>query len=210
MAKMSRRNVLSAAAVLPWLGALPARAQTDLPPGGFAPPLPGREVVRRRFFPDVAVTTEEGNRVRFYDDLIRDKIVVLNLMYADCTGVCPTITAHLAAARKILAARGAQPLSIVSITIKPEEDTPEKLKKYAAMHQTGAGWHFVTGKSEDLELLRRKLGYTDLNPSLDQDRSRHSGMIRYGNEPLALWGSCQGQAKPEWIAEEISYVLRRA
>jgi protein SCO1/2 len=47
----------------------------------------------------------------------------------------------------------------------------------------------------------------DSDPEVDKDKSRHSGMVRYGNEPLSLWGACQGSAKPEWIAEEISFVI---
>jgi len=173
----------------------------------FSPPLPGREVMRRRFFPNVLLTTHEGKRVRFYDDLLKDKIVVLNLMYADCQGVCPRITANLARALKLLAERTDHPVHVYSITVKPEEDTPAKLKEYAEMHQVGPGWTFLTGAPADVELLRRKLGYVDPDPEVDKDKSRHSGMVRFGNEPLAHWAACQGQANPEWIAREISFVI---
>jgi len=86
---------------------------------------------------------------------------------------------------------------------------PAKLKAYAEMHGTGPGWLFLTGNPQDVELLRRKLGWVDLNPEVDKDKSRHSGMIRFGNEPLAQWAACQGQASPEWMAEEISFVIPR-
>ena len=54
----------------------------------FAPPLSGREMMRKRYFPDVPLVTHEGRRVRFYSDLLQGKIVLLNLMYADCTASC--------------------------------------------------------------------------------------------------------------------------
>jgi protein SCO1/2 len=207
MPNFSRRGLLAASAVLSWIGALPARATADA--AGFEPPVPGREVMRRRYFsPDVVLTTHEGRQVRFYEDLLKDKIVVLNLMYANCSGVCPTITAHLAKTQKLLADAGKRDVRFLSLTVKPEEDTPEKLKAYAEMHQAGPGWLFLTGKPGDIEGLRDRLGFVDLNPQVDRDRSSHSGMIRYGNEPLALWGACQGQARPEWIAQEISFVIR--
>jgi len=165
-------------------------------------------MMRRRFFPDVALTTHEGKQVRFYEDLLKDKVVVLNLMYANCQGVCPTITANLVRVRKILAEQGKGSVCFYSLTVKPEEDTPEKLKAYAEMHHMGPGWQLLTGRAAEIELLRSKLGFVDPNPEVDQnDPASHSGMVRFGNEPHAWWAACQGQANPEWIAREISYVI---
>jgi protein SCO1/2 len=208
---VTRRGLFAASALLPFLRGSQARADATpepAPASRFAPPLPGREILRRRSFPDVVLTTHEGKPVRFYEDLLKDKIVVLNLMYANCNGVCPTITANLARARKLLAERTTQPVFFYSLTVKPEEDTPEKLKAYAEMHHAGPGWLFLTGKPADVELLRDRLGFMDLNPQLDRDdKSSHSGMIRYGNEPRVLWGACQGQSRAEIIVKEISYVI---
>lgn len=210
MAKPTRRELLTAAAVLPVAGAIALRSGSTAPAAkGFAAPLPGREVVRRRFFPNVVLTTHEGKKVRFYDDLLKDKIVVLNLMYANCQGVCPKITANLVKAQKLLRERGQNQVHFYSITIKPEQDTPEMLRNYAEKHGAGAGWTFLTGDPKDIELLRHKLGYVDINPEVDKDKSRHSGMVRFGNEPLAHWAACQGSANPEWIAKEISFVIPR-
>ena len=178
----------------------------------FAAPDSGPEVMRKRYFPNVPLVTHEGKRVRFYDDLLKGKIVVLNLMYADCTSSCPMITANLLKAQKVLRERTSHPVFFYSLTIKPSEDTPAKLKEYAAMHHVGAdaNWTFLTGRPDDLELLRRKLGYADANPEKDRrDKALHSGMLRYGNEPLSQWSSIQGSADPEWIAEEITFVIPR-
>ncbi len=165
-----------------------------------------REAIRERYFPNVVLTTQQGKKVRFYDSLIKDKIVVLNLMYTNCNGVCPVITSNLVKVQKLLGDRVGRDIFIYSITVQPEHDTPEVLKQYAKMHGAGPGWLFLTGKPDDIELLRRKLGFADPNPEVDKDKSRHSGNLRYGNEPLSLWATCQGQAKPEWIAESISWV----
>jgi protein SCO1/2 len=208
MAKPNRRELLAAATMLPLAGALVASSDSAAPPvQGFAPPVPGREVVRRRFFPDIVLTTHEGRKVRFYEDLLKDKIVVLNLMYANCEGVCPRITANLVKAQKLLPEEARKQVHFYAITIKPEEDTPEKLREYAQMHGAGDGWLFLTGDPKDVELLRHKLGYVDRDPEVDKDKSRHSGMVRFGNEPRAQWAACQGQANPEWIAKEIGFVV---
>jgi protein SCO1/2 len=177
----------------------------------FASPDSGPEVMRKRYFPNVPLVTHEGKHVRFYDDLLKGKLVVINLMYADCTTSCPMITANLLKAQKILQEQVRQDIFFYSLTVKPHEDTPQKLKEYAAMHHVGRNWLFLTGNPSDLELLRNKLGYVDPNPEKDRkDRALHSGMVRYGNEPLSQWSSIQGSADPAWIAEEITFVVPRA
>ena len=57
--------------------------------------------------------------------------------------------------------------------------------------------------------MRHNLGFADPNPEVDRDKSRHSGMLRYGNEPLCIWGTCQSGAEPEWIAQEIGFAVPR-
>src|SRR5262245_39588467 len=154
MARPTRRDLLTAAAVLPVAGALVLSVRFATPPAqGFLAPVPGRDKVRRRYFPNVALTTHEGQRVRFYDDLLKDQIVVLNLMYANCQGVCPKITANLIKARDLLQEAARRQVRFYSITVKPEEDTPAMLREYAERHGTGPGWLFLTGDPRDIELL---------------------------------------------------------
>jgi protein SCO1/2 len=192
MTEISRRDVLT-------LKRSPAPAEN------------GREVMRKRYFPNVPLIAHDGRHVKFYDDLLKDRIVVLNLMYADCTSSCPLITSNLIRARQILAEKTKAEVFFYSLTIKPKEDTPQKLRAYAEMHHTGDRWLFLTGRPDDLELLRFKLGWNDPDPQRDRrDKSLHSGVLRYGNEPLSQWSSIQGSADPEWIAEEITYVIPRA
>jgi protein SCO1/2 len=179
--------------------------------GQFSPPVPGRELLRRRYFPNVELITSEGKKVRFYDDLLRDRIVVINLMYAQCDGICPTTTANLKRVRQLLRAQVNHDIFFYSLTLKPEQDSPAALKEYAQMHGvTDRQWLFLTGKPDDVELLRQKIGFADPNPEVDRDKSRHSGMLRYGNEPMSIWGTCQGSADPEWIAQEIGFAVPRA
>lgn len=176
----------------------------------FAARLPGREILRRRLFPNIHLTTSEGKQVRFYDDLLKDKIVILNLMYATCDGICPTTTANLKRVQQILRAEVTREIFIYSLTLKPEDDTPEKLRDYAKMHGVrDPSWLFLTGKPDELDMLRHRLGFADPNPEIDRDKSKHSGMVRYGNEPKAIWGTCQGSADPAWIAKEIQFAVPR-
>lgn len=197
------RNVASSAAA----GGAPASETRRK----FAPRLSGREAIRQRYFPNIELVTSEGRKVKFYDDLLRDKIVIINLMYATCDGICPTTTANLKSVRKILQKEITSDIYIYSLSLKPEQDTPAALKAYAKMHEVqDPRWLFLTGKPDEVDLLRHKIGFADPNPEVDRDKSRHSGMLRYGNEPLAIWGTCQGSAEPEWIAQEIGFAVPRA
>src|SRR5258708_31755035 len=202
MPLMARRGWLAAPAILPAGGAVIAlRAEEE-----FRKPVSGREMLRERYFPNVLLTTHEGKQVRFYDDLVKGKSVVVNVMFASCNDACPLITANLTRVQELLGDRMGRDLFFYSITIDPEHDTPEILDLYAKSYGVGAGWLFLTGKPDDIELLRQKLGYVDPNPDIDKGKSLHSGMLRYGNEPLSLWASCQGGAKPEWSAEAMLLV----
>jgi len=179
----------------------PVGAQ-PLPPGSQSP----RQRIAAAHFPNVTLTTQDGRKVKFYDDLIKDKIVVINFMYAECTGVCPGITANLARVQKLLGDRVGRDIFFYSITLKPELDSPQKLKAYAAMHGAGPGWLFLTGAPSDIELLRRSLGFTNPDPKEDADKSNHIGNLRYGNEALMQWAACPGLVRPGYIAESIGWV----
>lgn len=165
-----------------------------------------RELIRRRYFPDVALVTHEGKSVRLYEDLIKDKIVIINFMYAHCRGVCSPVTANLVRVQRLLGERVGRDIFMCSFSLRPEEDTPAALREYAQRHAVGPGWTFLTGDAGDLELLRRRLGFADPDPARDADRSNHTGMVRYGNEPLHLWAAFPGMSRADAIAKEILWV----
>jgi protein SCO1/2 len=203
MHALSRRKLLGLAAMAPVAAMLPAGEWAAASVAGVG----ARERIRRRYFPDVTLVTQDNRKVRFYEDLVKGKIVTINFFYAVCEGICPTVMANLAKVQKLLANRAAPPVSMISITLKAEEDSPAVLKEYAAMHRIKPDWALLTGKPDDIERLRRSLGFTNLDPRLDRDKSQHIGNIRYGNEPLMEWAACAGMSKPEWIAENISWVF---
>ncbi|HVG29297.1 MAG TPA: SCO family protein [Pyrinomonadaceae bacterium] len=165
-----------------------------------------RARTQARYFPNVELVTHEGKKVRFYDDLVKDKIVLINFMYAECVGICPGITANLQRVQKLLGDRVGRDIFMYSITLTPEKDNPAALKHYVEMHKIKPGWTFLTGKPDDIELLRRRLGFYTSNQKNDKDKTNHIGMVRYGNEPRQWWGMCPGQAKADWIVESIHWM----
>lgn len=164
-----------------------------------------REAIRRHNLPNVALVTHEGKHVRFYDDLIKDKFVTLNMIYTSCRATCPLATANLVRVQKLLADRVGNDLFMYTITLDPENDTPEVLKKYAENFGVGKGWTFLTGKPKDIEFLRHRIGFSWADPKIDSQRAFHTGNLRYGNEPHMVWGAVPTLAKPTWIKECILF-----
>lgn len=165
-----------------------------------------RERIAERNLPNITLTTHEGRKVKFYDDLIKDKIVILNFMYAKCEGICPGTTANLVKLQRVLGDRVGTDIFMYSITLDPERDTPAVLNRYAKSYQTKPGWLFLTGNAKDVELLRRSLGFIDRDPLRDGNKSNHIGMVRYGNEARQLWAGCPGTMQPSKIAKLIGLV----
>ncbi len=164
-------------------------------------------MARIDLFPNVDLFTHEGQRVRFYDDLVRGKIVIINFMYSLCRGVCPGITRNMRNVQTLLEPRVGRDIFMYSISIKPEEDTPERLRKYAESIGAKPGWSFLTGAPGDIERVRRGLGAVDPDARVDSDKSQHIGMLRYGDDKLDRWAACPGGAHPKWIAQSILWTV---
>jgi len=171
------------------------------------PRLSGRERIRRQHLPNLPLRTHTGRHVRFYDDLVKDKKVIINFMYAKCDGICVPVTMNLARVQRLLGERVGRDIFMYSITLKPAEDSVQSLREYARQHRTGPGWQFLIGSPADTEQLRRALGFTYADPAEDADTSNHIGMLRYGVEPLTRWAACPGMANPEHIARSILWDL---
>ena len=171
-------------------------------------PLQGRrEFLRANHLPNVPLVNQDGRLVNFYDDLVWDRIVVINFFYSLCSNTCPVSTSNLMAARDDLARRGHGHVEFLSVSLAPEFDTPEVLKAYAERFGTSPGWNFLTGRREDVDKLRRSLGVYDLDSTLDQDPARHTGLAVIGNEPLSRWRAMPSLARPVRIRQAIERVL---
>ena len=205
MTDLKRRSLVAALGAAPLAVPLLAHAQSTEVSSKFKQ-IPSRERIRQRYFPNLVLTNHEGNKVKFYDDLVKDKIVIFNMFYAKCEGICSPITRNLVRLQNILGDRVGKDIFMYSFTLKPKEDNVNALAHYAHMHKVKPGWFFLTGSAADMETVRRKLGFVDPDPQVDKDLSNHIGVIKYGNEPLERWGGCPGMQAPEWIAETLSWV----
>src|SRR5580765_8135356 len=122
MANLDRRTMVGLLGAAPFVGGLLVRGQTPAPPAGPGTQfqdIPSRERIRQRYFPNLILTTHEGKQVRFYDDLVKDKIVIFNFMYARCEGICMPITLNLRKVQDLLADRMGRDIFMYSFTLKP-------------------------------------------------------------------------------------------
>jgi len=138
-------------------------------------------------FSDIVLTTQHGRSVHFYDDLVKNKTVLINLMYTGCGETCPANTAALAKINDLLGQRMGRDIIMVSVSIDPIADSPERLKQYWQAFGSKPGWLFLTGKAQDVERLRHELGAYDLDPAVDADPSQHAGFVTLGNDRSNRW-----------------------
>jgi protein SCO1/2 len=170
-------------------------------------PVIGNQTSRsKRTFPNVPVITHEGKVVRFYDDLIKNKTVLINFTYTDCKGICPGMTTNLKRVYKEFGERMGKDVFMYSISLKPEHDTPAVLKAYTDMHQIQPGWTFLTGTKANIELLREHLGYKFSDPDLDKDKSQHLGVVKFGIESLERWGMAPALGDAKYLAEYVRWM----
>jgi protein SCO1/2 len=157
------------------------------------------------FYTNAVLRTHENKQVRFYDDLIKGKIALVNFIYTSCHLYCPRATSKLATVQKMLGDRVGRDIFMYSISLKPWEDDPDTLRSYAKQYGAKPGWFFLTGDEYDITTLRFKL----LNlqqPMLDFDPVQHTGMVRIINGPLTKWTMVPLGAMAHQIAEAVSWV----
>lgn len=156
-------------------------------------------------FPNIELITQNGQKVRFYDDLIKGKVVAINLIYTTCKYSCPLETARLVQLQKLMGDRMGKDVFFYSISIEPEHDTPEVLKDYAEKYHVGPGWLFLTGKAADIKLISHKLGLDSL-PTMD-DPDGHTPHLLIGNEATGLWMKNSALDNTRFLSMKIEQLI---
>jgi len=165
----------------------------------------------KKKYPNVTLKTQDNKELRFYENIIKGKCVVINFMYTTCDGELCTkgienlkeVQAGLEDLKKHLGYE----VFMYSITLDPKTDTPEVLKDYATTHN--AKWTFLTGRPEDIEKIRLALGQTISDAKKDAERKNHTGLIQILYEPTGKKQSISVMAKPQRIWGMIERVCTR-
>ena len=151
------------------------------------------------YFPNVILTTHEGKEVRFFDDVIKDKVVAINFIYTHCPDTCPLETAQLVRVQNIMGDRMGKDVFFYSISIDPERDTPEVLREYR--ERFGAEWTFLTGNKEDIIQLRQKLGL--YIPEIQDGSNNHNVNMIIGNQKTGRWMKRSPFENTHLLADQI-------
>jgi len=156
----------------------------------------------RDYFTNLELINQDGETVRFYDDVLKDKVVVINFIFTNCEGACPLMTHKLTLVRDSLEGMIGDPIQFVSLSLDPARDTPAALKEFARTHHADHdGWVFLTGKPEHLDSIIKRLGqYTE-------ELEAHSTMMLAGNVNAAHWMKIQPRDQPPQIAEKLRLLV---
>lgn len=148
--------------------------------------------------PDTAVYDQHGKRLSFYTDLIKGKTVAINFIFTTCTTICPPLTAIFRKLQQDLGERMGIEVRLISVSVDPATDTPERLRDFAAKFKAGPGWTFVTGNKAEIDSLLQALG------AAAGDKNDHPPMILVGNDVTGYWTRTYGLSSPATLVKVIT------
>jgi protein SCO1/2 len=155
----------------------------------------------QKYFSDVELINQHGEKLRFYSDLLKGKVVVINSFFSTCTSICPPMNRSFAKIQEALGDRLGRDVHLISLTVDPETDTPSRLKEYAEKVSAKPGWHLLTGKKENIDLALSKVGhYVEV-------KDDHTSIVIIGNEPKGVWTKAFGLAKAEQLIKLVEDIL---
>jgi protein SCO1 len=148
--------------------------------------------------PETTVYDQEGRKLNFYTDLVKGKTVAINFIFTTCQGICPTLAATFSRVRQALGERVGQDIQLISISVDPTTDVPERLKDFSAKFKAGPGWTFVTGGKQEIDSLLRALG------GYVSNKNDHTPLILIGNDEAAFWTRTYGLSPVSQIVKLIN------
>jgi protein SCO1/2 len=164
-------------------------------------PYAQRQAAGQKYFTDLMLVNQNGDNLRFYSDLIKGRTVVINVFFTNCHGACPPMILNMQKIQDYLGDKLGKEVLLISMTVDPAIDTPAQLKEYAKKFKARPGWHFVTGKKENVELALAKLGQAV------KVREDHTNIFIIGNELTGLWKKAMGLAKAEDLIKIVASVV---
>jgi protein SCO1/2 len=152
--------------------------------------------------PDAPVYDQNGKELKFYSDLIKGKTVAINFVFTTCTAICPSLTATFRRVQQDAAERGVE-VQLISVSVDPTTDTPERLHEYAAKFKAAPGWTFVTGDKAQIDSVLQALGAAVSN------KNDHTPMILIGNDESDYWTRTYGLTSPTRIVDMLAAASQR-
>ncbi len=187
-------------AILVFGGSLSVAAQTGNPtkPASFQN---ASESPAHKYFTDVVLLNQNGERMRFYSDLLQNKVVIIDSFFATCQGSCLPMNRNLEKLQEALGDHVGKDVFIISISVDPGVDTPASLKEYAKKLHAKPGWYFLTGDKQNVDFALNKLG------QYVNDKQDHLNIFIIGNERTGLWKKAFGLARSDELVKVVDSVL---
>src|SRR5687767_1425849 len=145
----------------------------------------------QKYFTDIELVNQNGEKMRFYQDLLQGKTVIINSFFATCQGSCLPITRNLEKIQEALGDRLGKDARIISVSVDPTVDTPGELMAFGKKFHARPGWYFLTGSKENVEFVLKKLG------QFVENKQDHYNIIIVGNDRTGLWKKAFGLRSEE-------------
>ena len=156
----------------------------------------------RSYFGDTELVNQDGETMRFYSDLLEGKIVVIDSMFTTCSAICPVIGQKMQRIQDAAGDRLGKDVHLISITVDPKIDTPDKLHAYGERFHAKDGWYFLTGSPDNVDQVLSRLGYAV------EDKDNHSTIVLMGNEKTGLWKKTNGLSSTDQLVKLFREVLQ--
>ena len=152
----------------------------------------------RNYFTDTEVIDQNGNKLRFYSDVLKGRVVLISFIFTNCEYACPMQAQKLKQVRAAMVPAIKDEVWFVTLSVDPERDTPEAMKKFAKRQGVDESrWIFLTGEKKNLEFLVKKLGqYTP-------DIESHTTLMLAGNTITRHWTRVMPMVPPDGIAQQM-------
>jgi cytochrome oxidase Cu insertion factor (SCO1/SenC/PrrC family) len=149
------------------------------------------------WFTDTPLQDQNGNTLRFYSDALKDRVVLLNVIFTSCNDACPLITRKLKEVREVLGDK-ADGITFISLTSDPLRDTPAVLKAYTLKQGVDEPhWFFLTGDKAQMDLVLGRIG--QIVPTPEQ----HSTQLIVGDVANKRWSKIRPDAPAAAIAQRL-------
>lgn len=146
--------------------------------------------------PRVSLVRDDGVAVQLPDELDDGRPVVLDFVFTSCTTICPALSATFTRLQERLGADGGR-VHLVSISIDPEQDTPDRLRAYARRFHAGPQWRHYTGTAEASAAVQRAFG------AWRGDKMNHTPVTFLRAAPGSRWIRVDGFASADELARQL-------
>ena len=156
--------------------------------------------VQRSYFTETELVDQNSHQLKFYSDLLKDKIVVI-VPFCSANGADDILMNTFKALQEHFAAKLENTVRLIVITSDPKFNTPASLKTFADHYSPAKGWYFISGKSDNVETVMKKLG------NYSEDPYQHNLILLLGNVSTGLWKKINGLSSKEEIIAILQKVI---